>query len=102
MGVKLIYHNYYVGSQPVSGLLENIRNDERLRGDIKKAEVITIGVGCADMYIDISIFGAGRESDQSMAKEEVNTFRETYNSMKAIQVLHENIAKYKSRYHGIP
>jgi lysophospholipase L1-like esterase len=81
LGVKLIYHDYYVSAQPVSGLLENIRNDERLREDIKKAEVITIGIGFADMYIDaIRGYTFGSYDRQEM-EQKVKAFRETYDSM---------------------
>ncbi|HEC62206.1 MAG TPA: SGNH/GDSL hydrolase family protein [bacterium] len=81
LGVKLFYLSHYVGAQPVSGLLKNIRNDERLRGNIKKAEVITIGVGIADMNYAIGMYGAGGRNDRRRLKEELDTFRETYDSM---------------------
>jgi lysophospholipase L1-like esterase len=81
LGVKLIYRSYYESHQSVFGLLKNIRNDERLRGDIQKAEVITIGVGSADMFYAVTNFGAGGQNDQTRLKEEVNTFRETYETM---------------------
>lgn len=81
LGVKLIYHDYYVGSQPVSGLLKNIRNNGRIRENIKKAEVITIGVGNADMEIVTTIWGAGGENDRNKRKGELKRFRETYDSM---------------------
>ncbi len=82
LGVELLYHNYYVGSQTVSELLFNIRNMERLREDIQKAEVITIGVGCADMFTVIETFGAdGFLKDPKRIKEKLDEFRETYDSM---------------------
>ena len=68
-------------AQPVSGLLENIRNDERLREDIKNAEIITIGVGCSDMFNEILLYIAHGLNDQSRPSEELDKFRESYESM---------------------
>ena len=82
LGVKLIYHDYWASAQRVSGLLENIRNNERLREDIKKAEVITIGVGRGDMFFLIDPFSVGGfAADRKRIAEELDTFGETYNSM---------------------
>ena len=79
--VKIIYHDYYVGSQPVSGLLHNVINNERLREDIRKAEVITIGVGSADMFNTIRRHFEFSQSDRRQSEQAVEAFRETYNSM---------------------
>ncbi len=78
LGVELIYHDYYVGGQKVSELLFNIRNIERLREDIQKAEVITIGVGCADMFYVIT---SGFIKNPKRIEEKLDEFRETYDSM---------------------
>jgi hypothetical protein len=83
LGVKLFYRRYYRAGQPVSSLLKNIRNDERLRGDIQKADVITIGIGYTDMDYLVSTYGAGGlvADDRRRLKEGLDTFRETYDSM---------------------
>ena len=49
LGVNIVRHSYYVPSQRASMLLQNLQNKEELRDDIRNAEVITIGVGFADM-----------------------------------------------------
>jgi len=81
LGVKIVYHDYYVGSQPVSGLLHNVINNEKLREDIRKAEVITIGVGSADIRGAIRRHNEFSRSDRRQLEQEVKVFRETYNSM---------------------
>ncbi len=81
LGVKILYHDYYVGSQPVSSLLYNVINNERLREDIRKAEVITIGVGSADMFNAIRWHDGFNQSDRRQLEQAVEVFRETYNSM---------------------
>jgi lysophospholipase L1-like esterase len=81
LGVKLSNHTYFVPYQSAYGLLENIRNNEGLREDIRQAEVITIGVGSGDMLDAITKFGAGCQNDGTRLTEELNRFRETYVSM---------------------
>ena len=81
LGVKIDYHSYYVGGQPVGQLLQNIINDENLREDIRNAELITIGSGFADMYFDaIFLYTVGVHNQEEM-EHRVKTFRETYDSM---------------------
>ncbi len=81
LGVEIVYHDYYVGSQLVSNLLRNVMNNERLREDIRKAEVITIGVGSADIFKAIRSHFELNYSDQRELEQAVEEFRETYNSM---------------------
>jgi len=81
LGVKIVYHSYYVGGQPVGQLLQNVIRYEKLREDIRNAEVITIGSGVYDMYFDaISRYTSGAINRQEMEKK-VKAFRETYGSM---------------------
>jgi len=81
LGVKIVYHDYYVASQWVSALLHNVKTKERLREDIRNAEVITIGVGSADMFPAIQDHFALELIDQRELDETVEEFRETYNSL---------------------
>ena len=81
LGVKIVYHSYYVGGQPVGKLLQNVISKEWLREDIRTAEVITIGSGFADMYVNaIMGYTLGAYNRQEM-EQKVKAFRETYNSM---------------------
>jgi hypothetical protein len=81
LGVKIVYHSYYVGGQPVGKLLQSVISNERLREDIRTAEVITIGSGFADMYFDaILLYNDGIYNRQEM-EQKVKAFRETYDSM---------------------
>ena len=81
LGVKIVYHSYYVGGQPVGKLLQNVISKEWLREDIRTAEVITIGSGFADMYFNaIMGYTLGAYNRQEM-EQKVKAFRETYNSM---------------------
>lgn len=61
-------------------LFRNVMNNERLREYIRKAEVITIGVGSADMFNAIQDF-ALELIDQRELEETVEEFRKTYNSL---------------------
>jgi lysophospholipase L1-like esterase len=81
LGVKLIYHNYFVSGQRLWELLRDIRIDETLRGDIKKAELITLGVGAGDMCYYIAEYIAGGLNDQNRVGEELDKFRETYDTI---------------------
>ena len=87
LGVKIIYHNYYVGYQPVSGLLHNVINNERLREEIRNAEVITIGSGFADIYFETlrryEIQGGYNfeQNGQKGLEEKIEVICKTYNSM---------------------
>ncbi len=81
LGVKILYHDYYVASQPVSDLLHNVINNERLREDIRNAEVITIGVGSGDMFPAIRRHSDLSQYDRLQLEQTVEVFRETYNSM---------------------
>ncbi len=81
LGVEIVYHDYYVGSQLVSNLLHNVINNERLREDIRNAEVITIGVGSGDMFPAIWRHSDLGQNDRLQLKQTVEVFRETYNSM---------------------
>ena len=81
LGVKIDYHSYYVGGQPVGQLLQNVINDESLREDIRNAELITIGSGFADMYFNaIFLYSLGKYNREEM-DHLVKTFRETFDSM---------------------
>lgn len=81
LGVKIQYHYYYVPSQPVSALLANVMNNKQLREDVRNAEIITIGVGSADMFKAIDDYSKFSQSDRQKLEEAVEIFRETYNSM---------------------
>ncbi|MBA7694263.1 hypothetical protein ES703_102870 [subsurface metagenome] len=81
LGVTIVSHSYYVVSQRASGLLKNLRNKEELMNDIMNAEVITIGVGFADMKQAILIYGAGGSNQPHRINEELKTFRETYDAI---------------------
>ncbi len=74
LGVTIVRHDYMWPSQLASMLLENLRNKEELRDDIINAEVITIGVGIADMRYAILYY-------PQRINEELKTFRETYDAI---------------------
>ena len=80
-GVTIVSHSYYVGSQRASMLLENLQNKEELRDDIINAEVITIGVGIADMRYAIRYHGAGGSNQPQKITEKLKSFREDYDAI---------------------
>ncbi len=81
LGVNVKLHNYSVNFQSVSGLLNYLRNNEKLRDDIRNAEVITIGVGFRDMQLAIPIYGAGGKNQPQQIEMGLKTFREAYDAM---------------------
>ncbi len=81
LGVTIISHSYYVGSQRASGLLKNLRNKEELRDDIINAEVITIGVGFANVLTAFMVYRAGGSDQPDRINEELKTFRENYDAI---------------------
>ena len=74
LGVTIVSHSYYVSSQLASMLLQNLQNKEELRDDIINAEVITIGIGFAD--IDSATLYSPH-----LINEKLETFRETYDAI---------------------
>ena len=74
LGVTIVRHDYMWPSQLASMLLENLQNKEELRDDIINAEVITIGIGHADMYYATSYA-------PHLINEKLKTFRETYDAI---------------------
>jgi lysophospholipase L1-like esterase len=54
---------------------------EELRDDIINAEVITIGIGFADMRDVIQLYGAGGSNQRQRINEKLKTFRETYDAI---------------------
>jgi len=81
LGVKIVYHSYSAHNQSVGQLLQGVIRNDELREDIRTAEVITIGSGFADMYVDaIRGYTLGAYDRQEM-EQKVKAFRETYNSM---------------------
>jgi hypothetical protein len=74
LGVTIVRHDYMWPKQWASMLLENLRNKEELRDDIINAEVITIGIGFADMNY------AALYSTHPI-NEKLKTFRETYDAI---------------------
>ena len=81
LGVKIVYHSYSIIEQTVGQLLQNVIKNDELREDIRTAEVITIGSGFADMYVNaIMGYTLGAYNRQEM-EQKVKAFRETYNSM---------------------
>ena len=74
LGVTIVRHDYMWPEQMVSQLLENLRKKEDLRDDIINAEVITIGVGFADM--DYTALYSPH-----LINEKLKTFRETYDAI---------------------
>lgn len=54
---------------------------EELRNDIINAEVITIGIGFADMRDVIQLYGAGGSNQPQRINEKLKTFRETYDAI---------------------
>jgi len=86
LGVKIVYHSYYVGAQSVGALLQNVISNEKLREDIRNAEVITIGSGVADMYfgaiqkIEFLGYNYGQDAQKKL-EEKIEVFSKTYNSM---------------------
>jgi hypothetical protein len=80
LGVKLISHTWF--QKTVSELLNNIRNDERMREDIQKAEIITIGLGYGDMSYAVTAYGAGvPKTYQRKLSEALHIFRDTYDAL---------------------
>jgi lysophospholipase L1-like esterase len=54
---------------------------EELRDDIINAEVITIGIGFADMRDVIQLYGAGGSNQPQRINEKLKTFREDYDAI---------------------
>jgi hypothetical protein len=66
-----------------------VQNDEKLRADIRQAELVTIGVGFADMYFDCMTDYPGlgtherkqRKESRRKVEKKVQIFRETYDAL---------------------
>ena len=82
LGVTIVRHDYFMPTQMASMLLENLQNEEKLRDDIVNAEVITIGIGFADM--DTILYYPPHRIN-----EELKTFKETYDAILS-EILHLN------------
>ena len=74
LGVTIVRHDYMWPTQLASMLLENLQNKEELRDDIINAEVITIGIGFADM--DTILYYPPHRIN-----EELKIFKEAYNAI---------------------
>jgi hypothetical protein len=82
LGITLAIHNYYVSGQPLADLYKNLLNNESLRDDIRKAEVITIGIGFFDMYFSPFFHKyINGLSDDNQLEQKIKVFRETYDLM---------------------
>jgi lysophospholipase L1-like esterase len=81
LGVKIVYHSYSVHGQSVEQLLQSVIRYDELREDIRTAEVITIGSGFVDMYVDAIMGYTLGAYDRQEMEQNVKAFRETYNSM---------------------
>jgi lysophospholipase L1-like esterase len=81
LGVKLVYRNHWAPGQMVWELLRDIRVDETLQADIKEAELITIGVGCSDMFWEIESYVDSGLVNQGGMSKKLERFRETYDTM---------------------
>ncbi len=81
LGVRISYHYYFVANQVVVGLLRNVTDIERLRNDIKGAELITIGIGHSDMSNAILIYGADGQNDSRRMAEEAKGFRKNLDAV---------------------
>ncbi|PUB11104.1 SGNH/GDSL hydrolase family protein [Yoonia sediminilitoris] len=82
--VKVIYHNHYVPLQKVSALLANVTGEPDLRNEIADADIITIGIGFADMRWAITMWGSERRNpDSEGMNEAIREFCLTYDSLLA-------------------
>ena len=81
LGVTAVSHNYSTSYQDAAGLLETLHNKEKLIEDIRNAEVITIGVGFANMYTAVRVHGAGGLNQPEIIAEELKSFREDYDAV---------------------
>jgi lysophospholipase L1-like esterase len=50
-------HNYYVPNQHAADLLNKVRDDKLMRDNIQRADIITIGIGSADISDAILLYG---------------------------------------------
>ena len=81
LGVTVVSHNYSTSYQDAAGLLETLHNKEELIEDVRNAEVITIGVGFANMINAVRYHGAGGSNQPEIIAEELKSFREDYEAL---------------------
>jgi hypothetical protein len=80
LGVKIVYHDYYVGSQQLDHLRRTIVENEALRADIRAADVITIGCGSSETSSDAFNYSTGAY-DLARLKRRAVEFKSAYDSM---------------------
>ena len=82
--VEVNYHNYYVPRQKASALLASVTTDPDLQNDIANAEIITIGIGFADMRWAVTMWGSERRNpDSEGMNEAIGEFCRTYDALLA-------------------
>ncbi|SMX24060.1 SGNH/GDSL hydrolase family protein [Boseongicola aestuarii] len=65
LSVEIVYYDHSFPFQKVSALREKVTGEPNIREDIVNAEVITIGVGFADMRPAITLWGSERKTPDS-------------------------------------
>ena len=84
LSVQVIYHDYYFPFKKVLALLNDVTENPKVRDDIANAEIITIGVGFADMRPAITMWGSERKNpDSEGMNKAIHEFCVTYYAMLA-------------------
>lgn len=93
LGVRIVPHQHSVSSQTVENLLLKIRTDETIREELRQAEVITIGIGYADVQSAINRYCPGQglpvpegqalKADPAGMERALEAQRERYNELLA-------------------